>query len=453
MRMNAKKIVLLVAVLALNFSLSAKDFNVLDFGAAGDGVTLDTAAVQHAIDAAAGSGGRVVIPHGKTFVVATLVLKGDMDFHIAGELLISTNQADYATDGVITASNAPNLRITGSGKISGRSLSFMTGYDAVGEWWLFKEWRPKMFLLTGCTNLVVRDITFGDAPFWGLHMLGCRKVLVENVTVANRLDVPNCDGIDPDHCQDVEIRGCHIVAGDDAIVVKATRQAQDYGPCANIVVRDCVIETQDSGVKIGTETTADIHDVVFERCKIVRSSRGLTIQLRDEGNVYNIDFRDIQFVSRYHGDPWWGRGEAISLTAIQRTNTTKLGTIHDVRIRNVSGRAENSVRISGSAASRIHDVTLENVSVTLDRWTHYRGGLFDNRPTKVMTDIETHGNPGFMISQADKVTLRDCRVRWGKNRPEYFSHALEAQNVTELKLTDFVGEAAHPERDEAVVVH
>jgi polygalacturonase len=451
--MIPKKHFSLCAALALSFSAVARDFNVMDFGAAGDGSTLDTTAIQRTIDAAANGGGRVVIPRGHKFLIATLVLKGGIDFHLGGELVISTNQPDYASDGVITALNAANLRITGSGKISGRSLSFMTGYDSVGEWWLFKPWRPKMFLLTGCTNLVVRDITFGDAPFWGMHLLGCKNVLVENVTVANRLDVPNCDGIDPDHCQNVEIRGCHIVSGDDAIVIKATRQTQDFGPCANILVRDCVLETQDSGVKIGTETTADIHDIRFERCKILRSSRGLTIQLRDEGNVYNIDFRDIKFVSRYHGDPWWGRGEAISLTAIPRTNTTKLGILQNVHIQNVTGRAENSVRIRGSADSRIRDVVLENVSVTLNRWTSYRGGLFDNRPTKVIADIEPHGNPGIMISQAENITLKHCNFRWGGNRPDYFTHALEAENVTGLRLTDFDGVAAHPDRDEAIVIH
>ena len=55
---------------------------------------------------------------------------------------------------------------------------------------LFKPWRPKKFVLTGCMNLTVRDITFGDAPLWGLHMLGCEKVLVESVTVKSRPDVP-----------------------------------------------------------------------------------------------------------------------------------------------------------------------------------------------------------------------------------------------------------------------
>src|ERR1017187_5927321 len=322
---------LLVAGLALiQSSAAAKTFNVLDYGAKGDGATLDTASIQRAIGAAAENGGTVLIPRKHTFLIATLNLRDGIDFHLDGTLLISTNQSDYSGDGVIMASNAPNLKITGSGKILGQSLSFMTGYDAPNEWWLFKEWRPKMFVLTGCTNLVVRDIMFGDAPFWGLHMLGCENVLVENVTVNNRPDVPNDDGIDPDHCRNVEIRNCHLTCGDDAIVLKSTRQTNDFGACSNIHVHDCVIRTQDAGLKIGTETTGDIHDVLFERCKIISSSRGLCIQLRDEGGISNVTFRDIQFVSRYHSDPWWGRGEAISFTAIPRTPATKLGTLRDV---------------------------------------------------------------------------------------------------------------------------
>jgi hypothetical protein len=441
-----------ITAFALTFSLTAKDFNVLDFGATGDGTTLDTAAIQRTIDAAAndGSGARVVIPRGRHFLVATLKLKSGIDFHLEGDLLISTNQTDYATDGVITALNARDLSITGTGNIRGRSLSFMTGYDDAGEWWLFKDWRPKMLVLTGCTNLNVRDITFSDAPFWGLHMLGCKNVLVENVTVDNRLDVPNCDGIDPDHCQDMEIRNCKITSGDDAIVIKNTRQTNDYGPSAKIHVHDCEMLTQDSGLKLGTETTSDIHDILFERCKITSASRGLTIQLRDEGNVFNITFRDITFVSRYHSDPWWGRGEAISFTAIPRTAETKLGKMHDILVQNVSGRAENSVRINGSSASRIENVRLENVSVTLDRWTKYKGEVFDNRPTKILAPIETHATPGFSIRLADNVTLKDCSVTWGKNCPDYFGSALEAEDAKNLRVSGFKGAAAHPQRDEAI---
>jgi hypothetical protein len=439
-----------------NARRSSRIFDVLNYGAVGNGIALDTVAFQRAINeaAAAGGGAQVLVRGDHRYLIGTLELRGGIDFHLAdnAELIISTSQEHYVGAGVITAREAHGLKISGTGIISGRAKEFMTRYDKENEWWIPATFRPKMFVLTACKGLEIRDITFREAPEWGLHMIGCEGVLVDNVKIRNLLDVPNCDGIDPDHCRDVEIRNCNIVCGDDAIVVKATRQSTDYGPCANITVKDCVLQTQDSGVKIGTETTQDIHHIRFERCEIRSSCRGLTIQLRDEGSVYNIELHDINFVSRYHSDPWWGRGEAISLTAIPRAPQTKVGTLHDVRIQNVSGRAENSVRVSGTAESRIRDVVLDKVAVTLDRWTSYRGGLFDNRPTTAQTDIEPHGNPGFSLRYVDNIVLKNCSVGWGVNRPDYFTHALEAQDVTKLQLTNFTGEAAHPDRYSAILI-
>jgi polygalacturonase len=433
-------------------------FDAQKFGAVGDGKTLDTAAIQRAIDEAGGAGGgQVLIRGGKKYLVSTLVLRSGIEFHLAddAELLVSTNRKDYpaGADGILTCNGVKDLKFTGTGTINGRALEFMTGFDKEGEIWRFGPFRPKIFVLTACQGLEIRDIGFGQAAFWGLHMLGCEHVLVDHIRIRNHLDVPNCDGIDPDHCRDVEIRNCDIECGDDAIVVKATRQEQSYGPSANIRIADCVLKTKDSALKIGTETVDDVHDIRFERCRAASCCRGITIQLRDEGSVYNIDFSDIEFASQYQAAPWWGRGEAISFTAIPRARGGKVGRIHDIRVRNVTAKAENSVRIEGVPDSRIGAITLENVNLTLDRWTAYPGPVFDNRPTSAIDALESHRTPAIHVRNADGVTVRDCSVNWGSNRPDYFTHALEAEQAANVAITRLKGEAAHPERDQAILIH
>lgn len=424
-------------------------FDVHDHGAKGDGATPDTAAIQRAIDAAAaaGQGARVLLRAGKKYLTGPLTLKGGIDFHLQGDavLLVSVRAEDYPDPlaGLLHAKDADGLTISGTGTIDGRSPEFMESYDAVGEWWVPKSFRPRLVVLENCADLRIRDITLRRAPSWTVHLVGCRKVLVDHVKIFNQMDVPNCDGIDPDHCQDVEIRDCHIVCGDDAIVIKATERFPQYGPSRNIWVHDCVLETQDSGLKIGTETVQDIHDILFERCEIKQGCRGLTIQLRDQGNVYNILFRDIRFTARYFSAPWWGRGEAISFTAIPRTPETKLGRIYNVKVENVRGRAENSIRIDGHARGHVSDILLEKVDVTFERWTRYPGGVFDNRPSKVATEIEPHLTAGISIRRAERVILRDCTVHWGKELPAYFSHAIHAEDVPGLVRERFTGKAAH----------
>jgi hypothetical protein len=209
--------------------------------------------------------------------------------------------------------------------------------------------------------------------------------------------------------------------------------------------------TKDSGLKVGTETTSDVHGIRFDHCRIRTCCRGLTIQLRDEGNVYDIDFRDIQFESQYQAAPWWGRGEAISFTAIPRTRETKVGRIHDVRVSNVTARAENSVRLNGTRESPIANVTIDALALTMDRWTRYPGPIFDNRPTSAYPDLEQHNTPAISVRDTEGVTIRNSKVQWGANAPTYFTHALEAERVSSLALTHFTGDAAHSNFDAVVV--
>src|SRR5471030_1808727 len=130
------------------------EFNVRDFGAAGDGIALDRAAFQRAIDAAAGAGAgaRVIVPGGRRYLVGTIELKGAIDFHLAddAELLVSTRPEDFAPSrAVLSALDAQGLSLSGTGRINGRAAEFMTHFDAEDEWWRPKPFLPRLVLLTG----------------------------------------------------------------------------------------------------------------------------------------------------------------------------------------------------------------------------------------------------------------------------------------------------------------
>ena len=423
------------------------EYDVRKFGAVGDGVAVDSASIQRAIDtAAARGGGRVLLAGGKRYLIGALVLKSGVNLHLADDavLLASPDPRDYGTeDGILNSHGARAVKITGTGHIDGQAMKFMTTYSETDERWEPKKFRPRMFSLKRCNDLQISGISFGHSPQWGMHLLGCERVLVDGVRVRNYIDVLNCDGIDPDHCRDVEIRNCDIVCADDAVVIKTSEQSEDYGPSRNIVVKDCVVTSRDSGLKIGTETFSDISQVLFARCKVISGGRGPTITHRQPGNIEDIEFRDIEVSAEHHAARWWGWGEAVSVTAWPRTEDGKVGRLRNIRLRNIRGRGENSVRIDGQRDQPIEDVLLENVDITIDRWSKYPGARFDNRPTRQGVEgLETHGTPVFSIRNARNVIVKNCVARWGAHRQEYFTSALEAENVQGLKIDHFTGEAA-----------
>lgn len=411
------------------------EYNVLNFGAAGDGVTVDTAAIQAAVDAcSAAGGGRVVLPGGHTYRCGALILRSNLELHLeAGAVLKGSDRIeDYLMSGQQTGSpelrgvpsyinceytGAPNhyflyakdcdnLSITGLGTIDGNEEIF---YGVVTEWHIDGAFYPRapLLFLENISRLTIEQVTLTRSAFWTVHMVGCRDVLINGIRILNNLRLANCDGIDPDHCRNVRIANCYIECADDCIVFKNTAAAMQYGPCENITVSNCVLSSSSAAIKFGTESEALFRNIMVDNCVISRASRGISMQLRDKGSIENVSFQNLYISTRLlHGDFFWGDAEPIAITVCRRKEDTTVGTIRRIRFSNILCDGENGVLLYAEKPGDISDITFDRLSLHLQRVTDYPLGGCDLRPGIV--NCPHRGLYYIRAHHADRVEFRGC---------------------------------------------
>ncbi|MEY8354165.1 glycosyl hydrolase family 28 protein [Lachnospiraceae bacterium 54-53] len=384
-------------------------YNVLEFGAKGDGRTNDAAAIQQAVDTCSkDGGGRVVLPGGRVYNSGSILLKSNVEFHLemGAVLKASGDLKDYyplANGGNIVAheSGLPsflnseykgrpfhaflygydqeNVAVTGFGTIDGNEKIFYgdnSGYHIEGTYYP----RIPLMLLEKFEHLTIRDVKLINCAFWTVHLVGCSDVLIEGIRLINNLQMANSDGIDPDHCTNVRITGCHIECGDDAIVLKNSGDYNRYGPCENIVISNCTLISTSAAIKFGTEGECSFRNVLVDNCAISRSNRGISIQIRDGGNVENVVFSNLTIETRRFSHEWWGRAEPICITVHDRKPGVKAGNVRNVRFQNISCRGENGIFIRGSEDNFIEDVSFENIHLTLEKTSRWEIEGYDIRP-------------------------------------------------------------------------
>lgn len=438
-----------------------KIYNVLQYAAKGDGVTNDAFAIQHAIDdCSKNGGGRVLLQSGRTFYCESIRLKKNVDLHIQkGAVLKATgnidgyirpnkliNNPETALIGnpvtgkpsfvFIYAYEADNCSISGEGTIDANGHSFVERKDrcyVTGDFYP----RPTVIYVEKSNHISFRDFTVVDAPFWTLHPAGCNDVLIDKIRILNDLDVANSDGIDPDHCQNVRILGCHIECADDCICLKASNGNKEYGDCENIIIDGCTLTSTSAAIKIGTEGVGNFRNVIVSNCIISRSNRGISIQIRDGGCVENVTYQNIIIETRRFCPDWWGTAEPIILTTFNREENTKSGTIKNIRFFNITAKGENGVLIHGNEDNIIEDITFENCRIELTKTSKWQCGLYDLRPC-LDWGVEKYDNSAFFIRYAKNITIEKSRNRWG-NLCENYKHAIDAQNVDSLELVRFDG--------------
>ena len=399
-------------------ALSAQNsYDIMTYGAKGDGVTDDAVAIQKAIDrCSAEGGGMVVFPRNHVFLSGPVELKSNVELHLEATATLKANPderiyrlsafGENRGEGMLWlwAKDAENISITGKGTIHGNGIAFM-GAELADSYELKPladqtfDPRPHVLTLTNVTNLTIRDVTIREGAYWTVHLIGCNEAVIDGINLLNNLKIRNGDGIDLDHSKNVRIANCHITSGDDCICLKNRREFEQYGPCHDIVVTNCVMSSRSCAIKIGSENMDSIYNVVFDNCIITGSNRGLGIQNRDEGTVTDVVFSNIQLDCRLWSDVWWGKAEPIYVTSYPRANGNhkdanwrfpkgqikgRCGEVSRIYFNNITALSENGCFVGGDVPGKVKDIYFHNVRVKLashlSPLTYHL--LFDKRPCK-----------------------------------------------------------------------
>jgi len=253
-------------------------YNILEFGAKGDGATLATNEIQKALDACSASGGgEVVVPPG-VFLTAGLVIKDNTTLRLdhGATLLASKNREDYkGRQNLIYAKNAKNIAVVGPGIIDGQASGNWKKLPSFPEEKEHRRtfgWVPHhyfknqeravggLILMEGSSSIVIDGVTLKNSGGWTLHLLGCDGARIENVKIRNPLDGPTLDGIDLQASQNVVVNNCDIFTSDDAICLK-NRHPKYPQAVRNVTITNCILTTICNGFKIGTETHGDFENI------------------------------------------------------------------------------------------------------------------------------------------------------------------------------------------------
>lgn len=417
--------------------------NIKQFGAIGDGVTMNTAAFEQAVVQARETGEMVLVPSG-VFLTGTIVLNGVSMYLESGAVIkASGDLADYPPQnyvhnelGVLRALmvnlSSDNVVIEGSGTIdfSGSAFYQMDEYNVPDSKVPFTPEqvlecthpigpRPAQCLFFhDSKNVTVRGIRLVDAPCWTLTFSECENVKVQGLTIDTDLNIPNDDGIHITACKGVIISDCHITSGDDCIAVTSITNWKK--PCEDVAVTNCVLRTCSKAIAIGYMYSI-VRNVLVSNTIIKASNRGLCFMCNDEaGLIENVRIANMHIETRIAAGNWWGNGEPILMMVNrqdyhippeQKPQRKTPCAIRNLVVDGATCIGENAIGIVGD---RIEDVELRNIDFTRVPSNNIalKGYTFDLAPGR--NTVEVPEDCGVFVSGAKNAALENLRMHGWK---------------------------------------
>lgn len=420
-------------------------FNVCAHGAQRDGQTLDTRAIQSAIDACAEwGGGTVYLPAGR-YRTGSIFLRNNITLHLdAGAVILgSENPQDYSIiqsrwEGVHQDTYAPliggnhlqSIAVTGRGTIDGRGA----------VWWKAKEEktlaypRPRLISFSDCNNVLIEGITAINSPSWTINPVHCQNVNIHAVTILNPADSPNTDGIDPDSCRLVRISDCYISVGDDCIAIKSgtEHEAPDrYAPCRDITITNCTLERGHGGVVIGSEMSGGVKNVVISNCVFIGTDRGIRIKSRRGrgGTIEDIRVSNLIMdgvLCPFTMNLYYHIGERGNLNVSDKNprsvdeGTPRFRRIHFSHITACEVKHAAGF-LYGLAEMPLQDISLTDISISISDEA-------DSGYPEMADDIPSMSQAGFFIRNARHIRLEHVEVT-GQCGP-----AIDIDNSTDVEI-------------------
>lgn len=353
------------------------------YGAKPDGTTMNTAAIQKAIDACAQQGGGRVILDGGTFLSGPIVLKSHIDLNIAegSTLLGSSNHADYpqktefrnpGRQSLISAANADNISITGQGTIDGAGQSWWQEARSQKDHGVMgiAVFRPRLIVFDHCRHILMEGVTVQNSPSWQIVPYYCDDITIRNIRVLADAHSPNTDAIDPFSSSHVRIDHVYADVGDDNIAIKsgAINSPGPDAPSRDIVITDCTF-LHGHGLSIGSEIAGGAQNITATNIHFTGTDQGIRIKAsRDRGNdvshlvFRNIDMKDVHtaiLISEYYPKVLPPPGDDAPQPVTRLTPH-----FHDIRIENLTAEGSNIAGvIVGLPESPVRNVMLNNITI------------------------------------------------------------------------------------------